>query len=152
MIQTRLNSEPKEASYPLKWEPKEDISLVQSRVLNQTVVGLDLYYELAALKVAGHFTLAVPWAVRTVCPHCFGLGQALAQSAKGSIYRSLPCPRCGGHGHLETMESLMVEVTPRMAEEGLIHLKGAGLFDSSGDLRGDLYIKLNLVDKLSLSH
>jgi hypothetical protein len=152
MIQSRVNNEPKKASYPVRWAPKEDISQVQSRILNQKVEGLDIHYELAALKVVGPFTLVVPWAVRTVCPHCFGSGETLAQSAKGSIYRSLICHRCGGHGYLETMDSLTVQVTPLMAEEGFIRLKGAGLYDATGNLRGDLCLKLTLVDELSLSH
>jgi DnaJ-class molecular chaperone len=126
--------------------------MAQSRILSQAQDGLDIRRELAVVKTSGHFNLAAPWLARTVCPRCFGRGEALAQAKPGSILRSVPCHRCGGHGYLETAEEIAVSITPKMAEAGLVKVKGAGLHDCLTGRRGDLYLTLKFVDSLPSSH
>ncbi|MDR2421945.1 MAG: hypothetical protein LBE01_01040 [Deltaproteobacteria bacterium] len=136
-----------------KWEFKGDLrDMAQSRLLSQTQDGLDLHRELAVVKTSGHFNLAVPWLIRMVCPSCFGRGETLTQTKPGSILRSAPCPRCGGHGLLEKAEEIAVSITPKMAEAGWIQVKGAGLCDSLTNRRGDLCLTLKFVDSLPSSH
>ncbi|MDR2140702.1 MAG: hypothetical protein LBR11_02760 [Deltaproteobacteria bacterium] len=135
------------------WEFKDGYqNLATSKLLSLKEEGMDIHYELAVVRIEGQFTVAVPWAVRSVCPACYGSGQVVTQSGQGDIYRATACHRCGERGYLETISPITVLVTPRMAEEGQIWLKGAGLYDPRSTSRGDLLLKLKFVDSLPQSH
>ncbi|MDR0550296.1 MAG: DnaJ domain-containing protein [Deltaproteobacteria bacterium] len=125
---------------------------VQYRFLSQTKKGLDLYYDLAVTKGLDDFTLTLPWLAKEVCPRCFGEGRTLTQLNQGAIYRPTACPRCEGLGHTERLSHITVTVTEAMAKAGKIRLKGAGDFDVKAGERGDLYLSLNFVERLSEMH
>ncbi|MDR0548533.1 MAG: hypothetical protein LBI10_03865 [Deltaproteobacteria bacterium] len=136
-----------------QWELKGDVNdVAESKLLSQTQDGLDIHYELAVVKGEETFNLVAPWAVRSVCPLCFGGGQTFSRSTQGGIYRSVECPRCGGRGHLEFMREIVIPVTAVMAETGHFRLTGAGLYDSHSLRRGDLYVTLKYVESLPKSH
>ncbi|MDR1084382.1 MAG: DnaJ domain-containing protein [Deltaproteobacteria bacterium] len=120
--------------------------------LNRTRNGLDVFYDLALVKKEGAFTIAVPWTSEEVCPRCFGQGQTLTQLNQGSVYRPVPCPRCGGTGHADKFSHLEVKVSPEMVRAGKIRLKGAGSYDPKEARRGDLYLNLNFVSRLAKSN
>jgi hypothetical protein len=138
---------------PAQWEPKEKIhNLASSKIIARSQEGLDIHYEMAVVRSEEQFSLTIPWASQTICPHCFGRGQTLSMAGFGSVYRSVLCPRCGGEGHLETYLAVTVLVTPKMAESGQIRLQGGGLGDPRSIGHGDLVLSLKFVDRLPKNH
>jgi hypothetical protein len=126
-----------------KWELKGDVKdVAQSKLLSQFTDGLDIHYVIAVVRVSGRFNLIAPWTVRSVCPHCYGGGEILTQSERGSIFRSTCCPRCQGLGYLETINPITVPVSREMAESGRVVLTGAGRYDSGKARGGDLIFNM----------
>jgi DnaJ-class molecular chaperone len=115
-------------------------------------IGLDTIYDLAVVKKDGQFSLVIPWTAANACPACLGQGRTLKQLGEGSVYRPTTCPRCGGSGRVDRDSHLEVLVTQEMIQAGKIRLKGAGAYEPKEARRGDLYINLNFVDRLTKSH
>ncbi|MDR1872278.1 MAG: DnaJ domain-containing protein [Deltaproteobacteria bacterium] len=128
------------------------LSGVQYQFVSRTQEDLDVHYYLDLVKSGDSFDLTLPWTAHEVCPRCFGEGRTLVQLKSGSVYRPTVCPRCGGAGHTERFSHIAVHVTKEMADSGKIRLKGAGELDHQEGRRGDLYVHLAFVDRLSETH
>jgi len=93
---------------------------------------------------------------RETCDVCRGTGQVRLQQGLFSIAKTCgrchgegttvrhPCPVCGGHGAIETSETLSVRIPGGVDSGSRLKLRGKGEAGGNGGPAGDLYVVLTV--------
>jgi DnaJ-class molecular chaperone len=115
-----------------------------------TSAGLDLYYEVIALRPIGsdEVSLNLPWTKKESCPKCLGEGVLLKRSGNGFVYKPHRCEKCEGKGFLTEETTIKVRISAEALLKGKIRIRNAGDYSPKTSERGDLYLTVELVDKL----
>ena len=94
-----------------------------------------------------------------VCSRCHGTGQV--SFAQGGFAISRPCPsclgrgveqgkvctRCRGTGAIKKLKTLAIKIPAGIEDGGSVRLKGLGYPGKNGGPKGDLLIKVKIMDK-----
>ena len=134
----KTTGRPHRAGQPYRWEERRED-------------GLDVIYRLTVLKPSAGAArrLVLPARAQEACPRCLGQGRTLAKLGDNGLYRPTLCSRCEGRGTLERAINLAVTIAADQVGRNKIRLRGAGFYQASSALRGDLILELAWTDRLA---